>query len=164
YVRRNGALVAGAGAVLAALVIGLGLATWQWREAVAAKDAAIASEAKARESEATAKESAEQLKKVSDFQAGMLGSIDTTAAGEGLMADVRERFAAALEKAGVPEAERTARLDALREELVKVNATDAAAAMIDRTILKPAIKTIDDSFKGDPATDASLRQALADLY
>jgi non-specific serine/threonine protein kinase/serine/threonine-protein kinase len=33
YVRRNRALVAGAGAVLAALVVGLGLATWQWAEA-----------------------------------------------------------------------------------------------------------------------------------
>jgi len=157
YVRRNGALVAGAGAVLAALVIGLGLAAWQWREAVAAKDVAEASEA-------TAKASAEQLKKVSDFQAGMLGSIDTKAAGEGLMADVRERFAAALEKAGVPEVDREAQTATLGDLLTRVNATDAAAAMIDRTILKPAIKTINDSFKDDPETDASLRQALADLY
>jgi len=164
YVRRNRALVAGVGAVAAALVVGVGLATWQWREAVAAKDAALASEAKARESEATATERAEQLKKVSDFQAGMLGSIDTKAAGEGLMTDVRERFAAALEKAGVPEVDREAQTATLGDLLTRVNATDTAAAMIDRTILKPAIKTIDDSFKDDPATDASLRQALADLY
>ena len=42
YVRRNRALVAGAGAVLMALVVGLGLATWQWAEARAAKDQAVA--------------------------------------------------------------------------------------------------------------------------
>ncbi|MBM4114546.1 MAG: hypothetical protein FJ252_01560, partial [Phycisphaerae bacterium] len=47
YARRNRALVAGVGAVAAALVVGLGLATWQWREAVAAKDVALTSEAEA---------------------------------------------------------------------------------------------------------------------
>jgi tetratricopeptide (TPR) repeat protein len=110
------------------------------------------------------KERADQLKKVSDFQSQMLYQIDTTKAGIDLMADVRERFAATLERAGISEAERTARVGALRQELVRVNATDASAAMIDRTILKPAIKTIEEQFKNDPATDASLRQSLADVY
>ena len=50
YVGRNKALVAGGGAVFAALIIGLGLAAWQWREADAARDAAVASEAKVRSS------------------------------------------------------------------------------------------------------------------
>jgi non-specific serine/threonine protein kinase/serine/threonine-protein kinase len=157
YIRRHRGFVIGATTVLAALVLGLGLATWQWRAANRARDEAIA----AKDAE---KERADQLKKVSDFQSQMLSQIDTTQAGIDLMADVRERFVAALEKAGVAEADRTTRLDALRQELVRVNATDAAAAMIDRTILKPAIKTIDTQFKDDPATDASLRQALADLY
>lgn len=107
---------------------------------------------------------AEELQRVSDFQAQMLAQVDTTRAGIDLMADIRERFAGALEKSGVPEAERTMRVDALRQELVRVNATDTAAAMIDRTILKPAIRAIDEQFKDDPKTDASLRQALADLY
>ncbi|MBX3378402.1 MAG: serine/threonine protein kinase [Phycisphaeraceae bacterium] len=128
------------------------------------RNAAVASEKKAEAAAAAEKERADQLKKVSDFQSGMLSQIDTTKAGIDLMADVRTRFVAALEKNDVPEAERTARVDALRQELVRVNATDAAAAMIDRTILKPAIKAIDDQFKNDPATDASLRQALVDLY
>jgi tetratricopeptide (TPR) repeat protein len=143
YVRRNRGFVAATATVLAALVAG-----------IVATGLALKAEA----------ERAEQLRKVSDFQAGMLGSIDTETAGKGLMADLCDRFAAALERAGVPEAERTTRSEALREELNRVNATDAAAAMIDRTILKPAIKTIDEQFKDDPATDASLRQALADLY
>jgi serine/threonine protein kinase/Tfp pilus assembly protein PilF len=164
YVRRNRALVAGAGAVLMALVVGLGLATWQWAEARAARDQAIAARDEAIAAKDAERERADQLKKVSDFQSQMLSRIDTTQAGIDLMADVRERFGAALEKAGVAEADRTRRLDALRQELVRVNATDAAAAMIDRTILKPAVKTIETQFKDDPATDASLRQALAILY
>jgi len=162
--RRNRAAFAGVAGVIAALTAGVvatGLALGRALEAERGLETQLAETEKAQLAE---KERADQLKKVSDFQAGMLGQIDTKAAGEGLMIDVRERFAGALEKAGVPEAERAARSDALRQELVKVNATDAAAAMIDRTILKPAIKTIDERFKDDPATDASLRQALAELY
>ncbi|MEM9167191.1 MAG: serine/threonine-protein kinase [Planctomycetota bacterium] len=171
FVSRNRGQVAAAGAVFAALVLGLAGTAWQAqqasREAARADERAVAAEAAEQAAEAARdaeKERADQLKKVSDFQAQMLAQIDTTKAGLDLMADVRDRFEAALEPAGVPEAERTARVDALRQELVRVNATDAAAAMIDRTILRPAIRTIDERFKDDPATDASLRQALANLY
>ena len=164
YIRRNRGFVIGTTTVLAALVLGLGLATWQWAEARAAEEQATAARDEAIAAKDAEKERADQLKKVSDFQSQMLSQIDTTQAGIDLMADVRERFGAALAKAGVAEADRTRRLDALRQELIRVNATDAAAAMIDRTILKPAVKTIETQFKDDPATDASLRQALADLY
>jgi non-specific serine/threonine protein kinase/serine/threonine-protein kinase len=164
FVRRNRVQVTAAGAVAIALVAGFGTALWQAQEATRqarrADERAVAAET----AEKAEKDRAEQLKKVSDFQSQMLAQIDTTKAGIDLMADVRDRFVAALEKTGVPEAERTTRVDAFRQELVRVNATDAAAAMIDRTILKPAIKTIDDQFKNDPVTDASLRQALANLY
>ncbi len=47
YVRRNIGLVVASAAVLLALVTGLGLATWQWREASLARNAAVASEAAA---------------------------------------------------------------------------------------------------------------------
>ncbi|MFO0859473.1 MAG: tetratricopeptide repeat protein [Phycisphaerales bacterium] len=185
FVARNKPQVLAAAAVLVALVAGLAVSLWQRSEAIAARDAEAKQRTEAEQQRARAderadaatraevaataardaeKERADQLKKVSDFQSQMLAQIDTTKAGIDLMADVRERFVAALEKSGVPEADRTARVDSLRQELVRVSATDAAAAMIDRTILKPAIKTIDEQFKNDPATDASLRQALADLY
>jgi WD40 repeat protein/serine/threonine protein kinase len=47
YVRRNRALVLGTGAVACALVVGIGVATWQWLAADSARVAAEASEAKA---------------------------------------------------------------------------------------------------------------------
>ena len=47
YVRRNRGLVIGVGAVMTALVVGLGVATWQWQEAEAARDVAINKEAAA---------------------------------------------------------------------------------------------------------------------
>lgn len=157
FIRRNRPQVIAAVLVAIALLAGLAGTTWQ---AVVARKAEVSASA-ARDAET---ERAEQLQKVADFQSRMLGKIDTTAAGEGLMADVRDRFAAALEKAGVPEAERTTQAKAMGSLLVRVNATDTAAAMIDRTILMPAIRAIDDQFKNDPRTDASLRQALATLY
>ncbi len=118
----------------------------------------------AQAAEKAERERADQLRKVSDFQSRMLGEIDTTKAGVELMTDVRQRFAAALEKAGVAQADRLTQARTFDELLLRVNATDTAVALIDRTILKPAIRTIDEQFKGDPLTDASLRQALADLY
>jgi eukaryotic-like serine/threonine-protein kinase len=147
FVRRNRVQVAAAAAVFVALGAGLVVALWQRNEAILAQEAE--------------KERAEQLQEVSDFQSRMLVQIDAATAGVELMRDVRGRFAAALEKAGVPDAERTTRVDALWQELARVNATDTAAAMIDRTILKPAIVEVDARFKDQPAVDATLRQALA---
>ncbi|MFO0859474.1 MAG: tetratricopeptide repeat protein [Phycisphaerales bacterium] len=177
-VARNKPQVIAAAAVFVALGAGLAVSLWQRSEAIAARDAeakerALAEQQSARaddraiaaeKAEKAEKQRADQLKKLSDFQAQMLGQIDTTKAGADLMSDVCERFVAALERSGVPESERTAQMNALRQDLGRVNATDAAVAMIDRTILKPAIRTIDAHFKDDPATDASLRQALADRY
>ena len=185
FVRRNRLQVVASGVVFVALSAGLAISLWQRSEAIQAQqresqqrveaeqqrtraderaDAAETAETAATAARDAEKTRADELKQVSDFQEKMLAQIDTTSAGVALMADVRERFTAALEKAGVPESERTTRADALRAELVRVNATDTAAAMIDRTIVKPAIKAIDEQFKDQPIVDAQLRQALADLY
>ena len=172
---RRGQLARRASAGLVALVLILsGLTVFafvQRNEAMVQKHNAETQEriakqrqTEAEEARADEKERAEQLKKVSDFQSGMLSQIDTRTAGEGLMTDVRERFATAIKMAGMPKAARTAQEKTLHDLLMRVNATDTAAAMIDRTILQPAIKTIDEHFKDDPKTDASLRQSLATLY
>jgi serine/threonine protein kinase len=192
YVRRHKALVTSAAAVAMALVAGLSVATWQWREAVANAEEASRQQAiaetrtaeamLARENEAAERaraderataaekaelaerERAEQLDKVSEFQAGMLAGIDTTTAGVELMADISAQLEAALTKAGVPEEERAARLEAFRKDLARVNATDTAASAIDRTILLPAIVEIGREFVNNPVIDASLRQAVASAY
>ncbi|MCK6476048.1 MAG: tetratricopeptide repeat protein, partial [Phycisphaerales bacterium] len=164
FVRRNRVHVIAAAAVTLALIAGVAATGLALNRALTAEQDLRTQLAETEKAQRAEQERADQLKQVADFQSQMLAQIDTARAGADLMADVRDRFAAALEKDAVPEAERTARVDALRKDLMRVNATDAAAAMIDRTILRPAIRTIDDQFRGDPKTDASLRQALADLY
>ena len=171
FVRRNKVPVAATAAIFVALSAGLSVALWQRGVAIRAQKSEAEQRARADERAAAAetaekaeKARADELKRVSDFQSQMLGQIDVTKAGVDLMNDVRARFAAALEKEGVPEAERAARTGAFTQELVRVNATDAAAALIDRTILRPAIKTIGEQFGDQPAVDAQLRHALAELY
>jgi serine/threonine protein kinase/Tfp pilus assembly protein PilF len=110
------------------------------------------------------KQRADELKQISEFQSRMLGEIDTTQVGEDLMKDVHERFVAAIVDEEVSEPQRAAQARTLADLLSRINATDTAAAMIDRTILKPAVKAIDDRFKAQPVVDARLRQALSDLY
>ena len=149
-VRRNRALAVGTAAVAASLVVGLGLATWQWRVAVAAQ--------------AAERLRADELKQVSDFQSQMLGEIELEAAGLKIMAVLQRRLDAAAEASGLTDAERTARTAALKEELSRLNLTDVAAATIDETLLKPALAVIDEDFGDQPLLAARLRAAVAEVY
>ncbi|HEV2606468.1 MAG TPA: tetratricopeptide repeat protein, partial [Xanthomonadaceae bacterium] len=143
FVRRNKATVAAGSLIAISLVIGIAGFAWQ------------AHIAKAR---------ADELEEVSKFQATMLSQVDPTAAGKLLSDDVLNKFAAALDKAGVPAAERDRQAAAFADQWRRVNATDTATDLIDRTILKPAVVAIDKQFRNQPLVDASLRQVLADLY
>jgi tetratricopeptide (TPR) repeat protein len=154
--RHRGGVLAAA-AVAAALVVGAVAFAWQANVARGQRDRAVAAEAETRKR-------ADELRRVSDFQAAMLSQVDPAAAGRLLTKEVTENFERALAQAGVPERSRAAQRDAFAGQWARVNATDAARNLIDRTILKPAVDAIDARFAGQPAVDAQLRQALADLY
>ncbi|HYV20039.1 MAG TPA: serine/threonine-protein kinase [Verrucomicrobiae bacterium] len=143
FSKRNKALVGGVVASFLILLAGIAGTAWQ------------AGEARRR---------ADELQKVSDFQANMLRQVDPTQAGKLLTADVQARFEAAIAEAGVSEAARAARVETFMGEWERVNATDAARALIVSTILKPAVEAIDKQFADQPLVDAALRQALADRY
>jgi tetratricopeptide (TPR) repeat protein len=164
FVRRHRAPVAFAALAASALVVGTvatGLALARALRAETDLRVQLSATEAAQRAE---KERADELAKVSAFQSEMLGQIDVASAGAALMADIRARFVAATEKAGIPVDEGEAMHVRFGADLSRVNATDAAAAMIDRTILQPAVATIDAAFREQPRVDASLRQALADLY
>jgi tetratricopeptide (TPR) repeat protein len=110
------------------------------------------------------KKRADKLQKVSGYQANMLRQVDPADAGMRLMADLRARHAAALEKGQLPAAEKAARRAAFDRELHAVNGTDAAVAMLDRTVLAPAVQTIEAQFADQPLVDASLRATLGSVY
>ncbi|MFM7260563.1 MAG: tetratricopeptide repeat protein, partial [bacterium] len=149
-VRRNRVAFTGVAGVIVALTAGVAATAWQWRQAVAAREAE--------------EERSKQLRRISEFQSQMLTRLDAAMVGSELMQDVCERFDTSLAKAKVDESARAQRVDVLRRELEQINATDAAAAMIDRTILRPAIDAIDAQFGDDPLTGAALRESIATLY
>jgi serine/threonine protein kinase/tetratricopeptide (TPR) repeat protein len=143
FVKRNKGTVAAGSLIAASLVAGIAGFAWQ------------AHIAKAR---------ADELEQVSRFQATMLKQVNPTRAGKLLSDDVQGKFAAALVKADVPAAERTRQIAAFADQWQRVNATDTATDLIDRTILKPAAVAIDKQFKDQPLVAAALRQVLADRY
>jgi eukaryotic-like serine/threonine-protein kinase len=157
FIRRNRVMVSAVGAVTVSLLIGLVGFAWQARVANDEKNRALRAESETAER-------ADELQKVSDFQASLLSSIDVTAAGEKLVKDIGERYAKALEAAGVPAEDRPARMQAFAKEVGLINATDTAASLIDHTILSRSIKAIGEEFKEQPAVDAALRHSLAEVY
>jgi serine/threonine protein kinase len=114
--------------------------------------------------EGETKKRADELQKVSSFQSQMLAQVDPAQAGLRLTEDVTGKFKAALVKAAVPEGERPQLVEAFANQWSRVNATDAALALIDGTILKPAVEAIEKQFKDQPLVDAALRETLAERY
>jgi tetratricopeptide (TPR) repeat protein len=143
FVRRNKTVVAAGSLVAIALLVGIAGFAWQAH---------------------IAQQRADELQQVSNFQEEMLQQVDPTRAGKLLTEDVEAKFAAALDKAGVPAAERARQVAAFSAQWRRVNATDAAIHLIDRTILKPAVAAIDKQFGGQPVVDATMRQVLANRY
>jgi eukaryotic-like serine/threonine-protein kinase len=164
YVRRNRALVTGAGAVIAALLAGMvatgiALARAQKAEADARTQLAATVRAETRE-----RERADQLARVGDFHAQMLGDIDLRHASDALVQDIVSRFEERLSKAGTPEADLASRRDALLRELRHVNAVDVVASLMDQLLLRPAVESSNVQFDSDPITHAKLNMALAHAY
>jgi len=164
FIRRNRIGVLAGVAVFAALLLGMAGTAWQFMEARTQARRADERAAAAETAQTAEHARADELEKVSDFQADMLAQVNPTEAGKRLTEDVANRFAEALKKAGVPDSQRAAEAAAFAEYWGRVNATDAARELIDTTILKPAVEAIDRQFKDQPAVDAQLRQVLAAQY
>jgi eukaryotic-like serine/threonine-protein kinase len=164
FVRRNRGPVLAAAAVLLALAAGIAATSLSLRRALHAESGLRNQLAETEQAKQAEQLRADELKQVSDFQAQMLGRIDITKAGVELVGDLKAGFAEAIRQDTMPEDERARLADSFERDLLRVNMTDAAAAMIDRTILRPAVQAIDERFKDQPLVDAQLRQSLAILY
>ncbi len=157
FVRRNRGLVTATAAVAAALLIGIVGFAWQAKIARDQRDRAVVAEEQTQNR-------ADELQMVAEYQAKMLQQVDPTEAGVKLVADMQTRLGAALDKSKVPADEKLARTTAFERELHTVNATDTAVAFLDRTVLAPAVRTIETQFAQQPLVDASLRTTLGVMY
>ncbi|MBX3378400.1 MAG: tetratricopeptide repeat protein [Phycisphaeraceae bacterium] len=161
WTRRNALPVSIAATAMVGLATLSAVALHQARRADERAAAAKLAETNAEQAAAAERERADQLKAVSEFQAEMLGGIDAYVAGVELINDFAERFLAASERLGLPQAERSSQADTLRSLLSRVNATDVAAAMINRTLVSPAVRSINERFRDQPLVASQLLQALA---
>jgi hypothetical protein len=139
YVRRNRALVAGAGAVLMALVVGLGLATWQWQAANRARDAAVASERRALDEKAAADEArlaAESSEQRAMAEKAAADEARKSAEAEKVAADEARKAAEASETKALAQQQRA-------EDLLGVMATSAALDAVRRNDLTAARRELE---------------------
>ncbi|MBL0927160.1 MAG: serine/threonine protein kinase [Phycisphaerales bacterium] len=141
---------AAAAAVALAVVGGLGATLWQARVAQRERDAARAR--------------AEELKTVSEFQEWMLSRVDASLAGGRLTREAAEQLEQGLVREGVGEAERAAEVARFRASWSRLSATDTAAAVLDATILSPAVEEMNRRLRDRPLLRAQLAHALAARY
>jgi eukaryotic-like serine/threonine-protein kinase len=164
FVRRHRGLVAAAGAVVLSLLAGVIAFSWQARVAEAERQDAVVARHEAEAQRRLADERATQLAQVADFQQSMLAQIDASAAGARLLRDLRGRHREALAAGERTEQQRTELVASFHRELSRVNGTDAAAKMIEATLLEPAVVAIGARFADQPLVAATLRQTLALSY
>jgi eukaryotic-like serine/threonine-protein kinase len=157
FVRRHRGPVL-AGALLAASLLA-GVVAFAWQASIAADEAV-----RARAAEALTLQRAAELQLVIDFQGSMLEQVDVTRAGIELTDDVMTSFDAALTKAAVPDADRQRASESFRRDWQRLNATDVARTLIDRTILQPAVAAIDRQLASQPAVAATMQNVLGDHY
>jgi serine/threonine protein kinase/tetratricopeptide (TPR) repeat protein len=147
--RHRGAVVVAAVLTGSVVIAAVGFA-WLWQLAVAA--------------EGQSQQRAAELARVVDFQDRMLAQVDAHRAGRALVDDVVQRLAKALAADAAAAADGTAKVATFETLWQRVNATDAARALIDRTILSPAVAAIEAQFADQPLVAARLRQTLASRY
>jgi tetratricopeptide (TPR) repeat protein/tRNA A-37 threonylcarbamoyl transferase component Bud32 len=118
--------------------------------------------------EATQRREAEQarndLQTVVDFQSGMLASVDPPQMGRWLAEELSARRAEAARRGGASEAEITSLTEAFDASLAGINMTDVALRIVDRNVLEPAGKTLEERFGDQPLVDAELRETIGRTY
>ena len=155
YIWRHRTAVLTGTALAGLLVTGMIGTTWgmfqAWR--------ATAREATQRQ---TAEERAEQLERVSTFQASQLADIKPARMGTGIRDQILERFQRDLTRQGLEESAIDESLGQLDEALSRVNFTNVAMETLDEYVFARALQTIDQDFADQPLLQAQLLQTTAD--
>ena len=119
---------------------------------------------RARRAESEARKQAETSERVSSFLADLLGSVDPERMGQTMIADLRERVAKAKQKRGSSEAQAAALVASFDAAMQPVSRVDAARQLLDKEILAPAGRTIDEEMSDDPLVAARLQATLGSTY
>jgi eukaryotic-like serine/threonine-protein kinase len=155
YIRRHRAAALTGTALVGLLVTGMIGTTWGMFQAWRAAER----EAAQRQ---TAEERAEQLERVSKFQANQLADIKPARMGTGIRDQILERFQRDLTRQGLEESAIDESLGQLDEALSRVNFTNVAMETLEEYVFERALQTIDQDFADQPLLQAQLLQTTAD--
>lgn len=162
--RRHRPIVIAAVLVLITLLLGIVGTVSQAQEA--RKEAATARAAEAAQkmfAQAEAQRS-QELERVAEFQAEMLRSLDVFTMGTNLAGDMRAQLAENLRLDAVPEAEQASLLAGFDAAMARLNTTDIASNLLDREILEPSIRAVDESFMDQPRARGLLHAKVGASY
>jgi len=166
FARRHRGVVAGAAAVFAALLLGLIGTAYGLTRALEARERAereAASALVARDAEVQQRQLVEQreqeLRAVAEFQATLLGGIDVADMGSSLYEDIREELLATSGPHGDHEL-----ASVLDDVIRRINMTNVAVRSLDRQLLNPAIRAIEQEFAEQPLVKATLLETVASMY
>jgi len=150
-----GTTVLTASLILLALVGGIIGTTWgmvrAWR--------AAEREAAQRQN---AEERAEQLERVSGFQANQLADIKPALMGSGIRDQILQRFQRDLTRQGLEKSAIAESIGQLDKDLSRVNFTNVAMETLEKYVFERALQTIDQDFADQPLLQAQLLQSTAD--
>ena len=170
FVRRNRAVVTASSLVATALLLGAIGTTWGmiWTlserdrandavlaEKVAKEEVIVLAEAETRAKE-EAQQRADELEKVSGFQASQLSDIDANRMGLDLRNGLLDEVRSALERSKLESTEVDAHINELDKRLAGANFTNLSLRTLDLNIFQRAIAIIDEEFSDQPLVQASL--------
>jgi len=155
YIWRHRAAVLTGTALAGLLVAGMIGTTWGMFQAW---------QATARETaqRKTAELRAEQLQRVSRFQASQLAHIQPAHMGTGIRERILSRFQRELVRHGLSESAIDESLGELDGALSRVNFTNVAMETLEEYVFERALRTIDQDFADQPLLQAQLLQTTAD--
>jgi serine/threonine protein kinase len=111
-----------------------------------------------------AEKSRQRAEHIAEFQGKMLQGLDAFAIGQVVINKFEQRLANKLIQDESSQAERERILSEFRSLALRASTVDVAKDIIDEAILTPATTLLADEFTESPATEATLREALARVY
>ncbi len=148
YARTHRPQVAAAGTVAMVLVAASGVSAWFAVHESRARDEA---ERRARETQ-----------RIAELQAGVIGALEPSYVGAAIVQDALDRHRDVMVATEPDRDRRRALMRTMYEELIKLNKPDIGLAVIDRWLVTPMERAIDEHMADLPLAAASMRHGIAD--
>lgn len=160
FVRRNKGPVIAVLVVFAVLTAGVIVSSVLLSRAQRAERKLASQLTETQKAQAEAVRKGEEKAVVAAFQAGMLRNIDPEAAGHELVDDIRSRLVKYIDKFDLAPEERDRRVASVTSNLAALDRSDVASAFINRLMITPAGKAVEEDLSEMPEVAFELRESL----